>query len=187
MKLGIKGIKKRRPGLTPEKMAELGQIENPSYLLFKSMIDLTKDIENAKLFRLVNERFAVDTAMEGFKQLPKSARLGDLASKYVPENIFEYIQEISQPVKYGIGKQLVANFKFFKVIMNPATHARNIASNQILNWWKLGMNPLDPRVWGVQKEAIAEIARKGGKWTKEAKSVGYNLNTFASNEITATK
>jgi hypothetical protein len=183
-KLGIKGIKARKPGLTPEKMAELGQIENPAYLLFKSAIDLMRDVENAKLFRIVNKTFAKNAIADGLKQLPDTKRLGDLAGKYVPENIFDYIEEISQPVKYGIGKKLVAGFKFGKVIMNPATHARNIVSNQILNYWKLGMNPLDPRTiksWGI---ALKQM-KKGGKFIEEARSVGYNLNTFASNEIRA--
>ena len=182
MKLGIKGIKARKPSLTPEKMAELGQIDNPAYLLFKSMFDLTKDIENAKLFKLVNEKFGKEAIQEGFEKLPDVKRLGDLAGKFVPQNIFDYIQEISKPIEIGVGKKLVAGFKFGKVILNPATHARNILSNQVLNWWKLGMNPLDPRVIGIQGEAIQQIA-KGGKWIDEARMVGYDLNTYATNEI----
>ncbi len=395
MKIGIKGIKKRVPELTPEKMAELGQIDNPAYLLFRSTMDLTKDVENAKLFKIVNERFAKDMTEEGFKQLPITQRfittagkqsdvligirdinqkvkplfadlkktfnadkkilseignvekqltefgskraeeltkffqegqktirevaqrgiktglplveklpkdlfdiaqqikrgekydvfnleklfnegvlerngfqtikqfidyvkkpaeiipskiiettvkgnipkiiklqknteqllskskiiqgvdkksindsfrfleenintllakkeelveqlgkirLGDLSGKFVPQNIFDYIQEISKPAEYGVGKQLVANFKFFKVIMNPATHARNIVSNNILNYWKLGMNPLDPRVIQTNATALKQTL-KGGNWVDEAKTVGYNLNTFSGNEI----
>ena len=183
-KLGIKGIKARKT-LTPEQMLKLGQIDNPAYLLFKSNIDLLKDVENANLFRQVASKFGSKTLKEGFKQLPDTKRLGDLAGKYIPENVFEYIQEIAKPMNYSVGKKLVAEFKFFKVIMNPATHGRNIISNQILNWWKIGMNPADPRVWGVNAEALGEIARKGGKWMDEARQVGYNLDTLTSNEITS--
>jgi len=400
MKVGIKGIKARKAGLTPEKMKELGQIDNPAYLLFKSVFDLTKDVENAKLFRDTAKSFGSDVAQEGFKQLPKTQRLvrtgglqaqimsdikginiklkpafkelkmtfkgdrkvlsqihkaektmaslgkmraeefvkffqegnvvskvfpvsktirgvgklpehlnilgnkakgfktlddlmksdvgmelnklyesgvlersgfktlesffeyvkkpfklkpekisevalrgniqkliklqsqieklgrkatglkeldkrsiddafrfwedtisklsfkkeeyieqlgkvklGDLSGKYVPENIFNSIQEITAPVGKMFGEKVMGNFKFFKVVMNPATHARNIMSNQILNWWKLGMNPLDPRVIESNGIAIAEIAKKGGKWMDEAKTVGYNVNTLAANEL----
>lgn len=183
MKVGVKGIKARKVGLTPEKMAKLGQIDNPAYLLFKSAFDLTKDVENAKLFATVSEKMGSDIAQEGFKQLPKSQRLGVLANKFVPENIFNAIQEITEPIKDVAGKELVANFKFFKVVMNPATNARNIVSNKILNWWKLGMNPLDPRTISAEKESLIEIFRKTGKWTEEAKTVGYGLDTMASNEI----
>ena len=184
MKTGVKGIKKRVKELTPEKMAELGQIDNPGYLLFRSVIDLTKDIENAKLFNLVGKQFASDVMQEGFKQLPKTNRLGEIAGKFVPSQMFDYIQEMSEPANYTFGKKIIANFKFMKVILNPATHARNIMSNQILNWWKLGMNPLDPRTINAQLTAISEIARGGGKFMDEAKTIGYGLNTFASNELT---
>ena len=396
IKKGIKGIKARKPGLTPEKMAELGQIENPAYLLFKSSFDLFKDIENAKLFNAIAKRWGKEVAQEGFKQLPVSARLitttgkraeilgqikqvntdlkpvfknlektfkadketltliksiekgisnlsktqtdefykffqegqkitkemaergiktgvplaerlprdlfdiaqqikkgesydsfkleklfrdgvlerngfesiknfvdyakkpaaiipakigttiakgnvqkiinlqkqieklstkttglreidkrsiddayrfledtadkmltkkgelveelgglklGELAGKWVPENIFDDIQDITRPMTETFGKKAVAGFKFAKVIMNPATHARNIVSNKILNYWKLGMNPLDPRTVKAEATAIKELAKKGGKFTDEAKTVGYNLNTFAANEL----
>ena len=182
-KLGIQGIKPRKQ-LTPEKLKELGQIDNPAYLFFKSMADLTKDIENAKLFRGVSKAFASDVAKDGYTKLKDTRRLGEVSGKYVPNNIAEYINEIVKPREVGFGKKIVAGFKFAKVIMNPATHARNIASNQVLNWWKLGMNPLDPRTIDAQRLAIKEIAR-GGKYVDEAKTVGYNLNTFASQEISA--
>ncbi len=185
-KIGIKGIKARKQ-LTTEQFAkvaaEKGQIDNPAYLLFKSAFDLTKDVENAKLFRRVNRLFGTDVAQEGFKKLPKGIKLGDLSEKYVPNNMAEYLNEIIKPSEKTVGKQLVANFKFFKVIMNPATHARNIVSNKILNWWKLGMNPLDPRVISAEAESLTEIAKKGGKWIDEARPHGYNIDTFAAAEM----
>ena len=106
-------------------------------------------------------------------------KLGDLAGKYVPENMYDYIQEISDPVKYTLGKKMVADFKFFKVVMNPATHARNIVSNSILNWWKLGIGP-----WNVQKyaSAVKDIAKNSDDF-KRFQKVGGGLDTMTSNEI----
>lgn len=400
-KVGIKGGKKRVEGLTPEKMAELGQIDNPAYLLFKSSADLTRDVENAKMFKQIAEKFGTDVAQDGFTQIPKTAKytttmgkqaeiktnigkintdlkpllknlkstfkadkkilgeisqieknidelsmlreeelykffnegtqitknvpetrkimgvaklaeplqtigkqiekfdgslddfikspsgikleqlyedgvlqrngfktmeslfkyvkepykitggktvqttargnidkviqlqkrieslltksktvteidkrsindsfryleqnindlrfakeglqetladvkLGDLAGKYVPNHMAEYLTDIINPSKDTLTKELVANFKFFKVIMNPGTHARNIVSNKILNYWKLGMNPLDPRVISSDAEAIKEIAKGVGKYSDEARPLGYNLDTFASAEM----
>lgn len=188
MKKGIKGIKARKPELTPEKMAELGQIENPAYLLAKSMFDLNHDVENAKFFKVVAEKFGSDIGREGLKQLPSNARrLGLLANKFIPENIFDDIQEITR-MPGAVEKELkkvVAGFKFSKVILNPATHARNILSNKVLNWWKLGIGP-----WRFDLDA--EVAqdmlkvKKGlpTKWIREAETVGYNLNTMVANEIT---
>ena len=394
--IGIKGTKKRVKGLTPEKMEKLGQVKNPAYLYLRTQIEMIKDIENAKFFKLVNERFASNVAQEGFKQLPVSGRLmttfgkrteilsnikkvnndlkpvfkelnktfnadkktlslikntekelnllarkeaeklteffqagkkitketlgskrlgtlpdelvgiaqdikkfskfddvlnsktgikleklfldgvlerngfksmkdffnyikepfkktlpkqvettakgnipriiklqkrieklaekseklrnidkrsiddayrylddlienlsikkekaiyelektklGDLAGKWVPEHIYNAIQEVTKPIDKTLGNKVIGAFKYSKVVLNPATHARNIVSNSILNWWKLGMNPADPRVISVQAEAAKQIA-KGGKWVDEAKPLGYNLNTFATNEL----
>lgn len=395
--VGIKGIKKRVDDLSPEQMKELGQIDNPAYLLFKSAFDLTRDIENAKLFKNVAEKFGTDVAQEGFTQMPKTAKyvtsagkqaeilsgvkkintdlkplftglkqtfkadkkvlseigqleskfsdltklqgdelykffnegekiikttstarklgtipealqplanivknfndfetfikskdsiqlekafedgvlerngfssmkkffdtvknpfkeattgtkeviakgessklvklqkqiesvlsksktlkeidkrsiddsfrlleknindlrfskeellegladakLGDLAGKYVPDNVALYLNEIIEPAKNPFIKNTVANFKFFKVVMNPATHARNIISNKILNYWKLGMNPLDPRTISSEAQAVKEIAKGSGKWIDEARPLGYDLNSFASQEM----
>lgn len=182
-KTGIKGIKKRVEDLSPEKMKELGQIDNPAYLLFKSAVDLTRDVENAKLFKTVGERFGTDVAQAGFTKLPTGVRLGSLSGKYIPDHMALYMKEIIEPAKNTFTKQLVGNFKFFKVVMNPGTHARNVVSNKILNYWKLGMNPLDPRVIATDIEAGREILKGSGKWITEARPLGYNLNTFASAEM----
>jgi len=111
------------------------------------------------------------------------AKLGDLAGKYIPSNMAEYLQDIISPAKDSFAKALVGNFKFFKVVMNPATHARNIISNKMLNYWKLGMNPLDPKVIKAEATAIGEITKGFGKWSDEARSFGYNVDTFASAEM----
>lgn len=181
-KVGIKGILKRKD-LSQEAMKELGQIDNPAYLLFKSAFDLSKDVENAKMFKTVAEKFGTNVAQEGFTKLPTGTRLGSLAGKYVPDHMAEYLKEIITPSANTIQKQLVANFKFFKVVMNPGTHARNIISNKILNYWKLGMNPLDPRVIKSDLTAVKEIAKGAGKWSDEARPLGYSLDTFASAEM----
>ena len=180
---GIKGIKNRVDDLSPEKMAELGQIDNPAYLLFKSAFDLTRDVENAKLLRAVSQKFGTDVAQEGFTKIGTGKKWGELAGKYVPDHMASYLNEVIEPAQSTLAKNLVANFKFFKVVMNPGTHARNIVSNKILNYWKLGMNPLDPRVVASDIEAVKEIAKGTGKWTEEARPLGYNLNTFASQEM----
>ena len=182
-KVGIKKMFARSKDLTPEGMEKLGQIDNPAYLLFKSAFDLSKNVENAKMFKVIAEKFGTDVAQEGFTKLPEGVRLGVLAGKYIPDHMAEYLKEIIAPSANTIQKQLVANFKFFKVVMNPATHARNIVSNKILNYWKLGMNPLDPRVINSDLTAIKEIAKGVGKWSDEARPLGYSLDTFASAEM----
>lgn len=181
-RVGIKGIKSRK---AVEDVSELRltQVDNPAYLLFKSAVDLTRDVENARLFKGVAEKFGTDIAQDGFTKLSTGQRLGALSGKYVPDNIASYLNEIIEPSNMNLGKQAVANFKFFKVVMNPGTHARNIVSNKLLNYWKLGMNPLDPRVIKSDAIAIKEIAKGVGKWSDEARPLGYNVDTFASAEL----
>ena len=93
-KSGSKGITKTgKARKAVENISEfnLTQVDNPAYLLFKSMVDLTKDVENAKLLRAVNKSFGTDIAQEGFSQISTSKRWGDLAGKYIPDNMKEYI------------------------------------------------------------------------------------------------
>lgn len=179
--VGQKGIKSRVEELSAERMAD--RIENPAYLLMKTAIDLTRDVENAKMFKEINKRFATDIAQPGFTKMSDGIRLGELAGKYVPDHMAPYLNQIIEPVSNPIERYLIGNFKYAKVVLNPATHIRNIMSNMVLNYWKLGMNPLDPRTISAQKEALAEIATGTGKWIDEATPLGYNLDTFASQEL----
>lgn len=181
-KVGVSGIKKRKEVAD---VAEFGltQVDKPAYLLFKSIVDLTKDVENAKMLKAVSERFGTKTLQEGFTKIPTGVKYANLGGKYIPDNMAMYLKEIVEPAKNTLAKQTVASFKFAKVILNPGTHARNLMSNQILNYWKLGMNPLDPRVMKTNAEALGEIKKGTGKWIEEAKPLGYNLDTFASAEM----
>ena len=181
--VGIKGGKKRVADLTPEAMAKLGQIDNPAYLFAKTGIDLARDVENAKLLKAVNKSWGTDVAQEGFTKITDSKRWGSLAGKYIPDNMASNLNHIIEKPVSNLGTKAVSAFKFNKVLLNPATHARNLMSNQILNYWKLGMNPLDPRVIKANATALKEIAKGGGKYADEAKKFGYGLDTFIANEF----
>jgi CRISPR/Cas system CSM-associated protein Csm2 small subunit len=109
-------------------------------------------------------------------------KLGELGGKYVPDNIHKDLMEMFA-TKSDTEKKLekiMHGFKFGKVVLNPATHVRNVMSNMILNWWKLGIGPWRADLYG---EAMGEILKGSGKWIKEAKTAGYGLDTFAANEI----
>jgi len=181
----IKGARfKKAKLLEPETLAkrkELGEITEAGYPLVKGMMQLNHDIANAKLFGEVSKKFSVKTARKGFEKLPSVNSLGDLTSKYVPKPIFDDIQEIMRArtaAEKGLGK-VVAGFKFGKVIMNPATHARNVLSNSLLNYWDIGLGPWRLDIYG---EAAKQMATKGKYW-KEARKVGLGLDTFAAREI----
>ena len=176
--LGIKGTKKRVEELTAEKAKELGQIENPAYLLGKTIIDMVKDVENAKFFRVVNEKWGTDVAQEGFTKLPDTLKWGDLAGKYIPDDMAKYVNETLNP-SAAFGHKLVGQFKYMKVVFSPATHFRNIISNKILNWWKLGIGP-----WRLDLDvaAIKDIRTKS-EWYQRAQRAGMSASSYASNEL----
>ena len=66
-----------------------------------------------------------------------------------------------------------------KVVLNPGTHIRNIISNRILNWWKLGIGP-----WRLDLDVRVGLELKNkGKYWKEWTSVGGGADTYAAVEL----
>ena len=156
----------------------LGEITEAGYPTAKGLVQLNYIAENAKFFNVVNKRFAKNLFEEGFKKLPDTKTLGKLAGKYIPEPIYDDIYEIIRPRDYGLGRKMVAGFKYGKVILNPATHIRNIISNFILNSWE-GLSPTRLDIYG---EAAKQLTIKG-KWYQEAVQQGLGMNTYTANEI----
>ncbi len=110
-------------------------------------------------------------------------KLGELSGKWVPEHIYKMVQEVANPAKNTLENKIVANFKFAKVLLNPAAWARNAMSNTILNWWKLGIGPWRADLYA---EATKEVFM-GGKWADEARTVGFDLKNagFINSELNA--
>ena len=165
----------------PEEIREvMGEIMEAGYPTAKGLVQMKSAVEHAKLFAETASKWGSDVLKEGFEKLPDTKRLGQLTSKFVPKAIYDDIQEITRiktPLEKGLGK-IVGGFKFGKVILNPATHARNIMSNSILNSWE-GLNPYRIDIYG---EAAKELITKG-KWYQEATEQGLGLNTYAAKEI----
>ena len=103
--------------------------------------------------------------------------LGELSGKYIPKAIFDDIQEITRP-SLGLQGKIVGGFKFCKVILNPATHARNIISNMLLN----SFEGLSPHRLDIYAKAAKQISTKGDMY-KEAQKFGLGLNTFVAQEL----
>ena len=162
----------------PEAVREsMGEILEAGYPTAKGLVQLNKSVEQAKFFNEVAGKWGKDILEEGFSKLPETKRLGFLAGKSVPTPIFDDIQEMIRPVK-DITKKIVGSWKFSKVVMNPATHARNVMSNFILN----DFEGLSPARIDIYAEAGKQLIKKGDYY-KEAKKMGLGLNTFASREI----
>lgn len=103
---------------------------------------------------------------------------GDLAGKYIPDSMAKYVNEVADP-KSAFGSKLVGEFKYMKVVFSPATHMRNIISNKILNWWKLGIGP-----WRFDLDAAAiKDIKTNSEMYQRAKRAGMGGSTYASNEL----
>jgi len=179
LRIDVSRFKKRTD--IPEDVREaMGEILEAGYPTAKSLVQLNQAIERAKFFGEVAGKWSKDIIEEGFSKLPDVKTLGKLAGKAVPTPIFDDIQElirVKSPAEKVLSK-IVGGFKFSKVILNPATHARNIMSNFILNSFE-GLSPARLDIYGT---AAKHLATKG-KWYQEAKQVGLGLDTFASREL----
>jgi len=104
--------------------------------------------------------------------------MGDLAGKYVPDKMATYLNEAVD--SSGVfGHRIVSEFKFMKVVFNPASNLRNIMSNKILNWWKLGIGP-----WRLDYDvsALRSILKKD-EFFQRAQKAGMGASTYAANEL----
>lgn len=174
----------RRKDLPDDVLEALEEIHEAGFPTADAMVRLAKSVETAKFFKQAS-KFSkefddvAEATAEGFKRLPDTATLGHLRNKYVPEFIYDDIQQMIP--KSGTFKQiegpLVGAFKYSKVVLNPATHARNVMSNQILNSFE-GLTPGHP----VYVKAAREIAKKGPEY-QEAQKFGLGVNSFAANEL----
>lgn len=171
---------KKRTDIPEDVREAMGEILEAGYPTAKSLVQLNQAVERAKFFGTVASKWAKETIEEGFSKLPDVKTLGELAGKAVPIPIFDDIQEIiriKSPAEKALSK-IVGGFKFSKVILNPATHARNIMSNFLLNSFE-GLSPARLDIYG---QAAKQIATKGDLY-QEARAVGLGLDTFASKEL----
>jgi hypothetical protein len=181
----ILGNRFLKRGDIPESVrASMGEIKEPAYPVARGIAQLTHDVETAKLFREVadNPEWASDTVKEGFVQLSGQAKkLGKLANKYVHPEIARDINEmvrVPETVE-RVYKDLLGKWKFGKVVLNPATHVRNLIGNSIM----LDQSGVD---LAQQPKLIARSLQEmkgSGKFFTEAKDGGLFGNEFVGSEI----
>ena len=145
----------------------MGDVKGEKTAALSKMVKLEEEINNLRF----NKEDLVDEIAFN--------KTGQLAGKYIPEKMMEYLDEVISPTADSIGNKIMAEFKFSKVVLSPATHVRNVVSNMVLNWWKLGISPLRLDLYG---SAIKDIATKSPMY-RRAQKAGLGANTYASQEL----
>jgi hypothetical protein len=146
-RLRLQGMKHRKE-LSTETLARLGQIEEPALALQTRVHQLSQTIANNKLLKTVannpewstaNKKLGDKLVAEGkMIKMPKSDALGELSEKYVIKPLARdlnsaFIAAPKQGATIGsVYRSTLSAWKFSKVVLNPATHARNMMTNTML-------------------------------------------------------
>ncbi len=160
------------------------EIMDGGYVTAKGMVQMNELVAKGTMFHNISKttHLASKAAQEGFTQLPKSKGLGALSEMWVQGPAAEYINEMIKPRTTGIWRKIIAGFKFGKVILNPATHARNMMSNLVLNGME-GMSIANPRTWKSYGRASKQMATKGDWLQALTEKYGVGMDGMASQEI----
>ncbi len=173
---------KRREDIPEEVRALMGEIEEPAYPVAKGISQLTHDVETARLFNLVADRpeWVSAEPRPGFVQMPESKKLGRLSGQFVQRHIADDINQIIRSRSEGekIYRALLSEWKYSKVVLNPATHGRNTMSNTILAY----LGGLPPTRVDIYAVALKDLRRQG-RWYREAKQTGLLESTYARAEL----
>jgi hypothetical protein len=129
------------------------------------------------------KKFGEDAAKPGFAQVPDVKAAGPAAGKWFPQAIADDLnQGMTKPGKMmqkwrtGVGW-----WKYGKVVLNPATHGRNIMSNYMLASMA-GLSPFRPQRYVQAMRALNP--KNNDAYFREAKAAGTFLqDTYAAAEL----
>lgn len=130
------------------------------------------------LSKLTNYRGLVSATEKPNYMRMKSGGLKDM---WVPRDVgleLDAIQQVPQIAKGWYNKWFMSPWKMGKVILRPATHARNVLSNAILNDWG-GLPFYRVDVYG---RAVAQMMKNGGAYKDFKRSTGVGTN-FTQTDI----
>jgi len=129
------------------------------------------------------KKFGEDAFQPGFAQVPDVKAAGPAAGKWFPQAIADDLnQGMTKPGKMmqkwrtGVGW-----WKYGKVVLNPATHGRNMMSNYMLATMA-GLSPFRPQRYVQAMRALNP--KNNDAYFREAKAVGTFLqDTYAAAEL----
>ena len=175
----------------------LGVIEEAPYPVAKMMGVQQSDVLKGKLFEQVANniewaRAGVDPATGrkiGVEDVPanfvkaEGEAFGKLDGMYVRKDVWDDLREVEEwrGAAVQLWDKAMGAWKFGKVVLNPATHARNFMSNVVLAYFG-DVNPVtDAGVYAKAAKALS--AGESNALYKEAADWGLFNDTYVSSEI----
>jgi len=199
-----KGYAHRREDIPDEAKKMLGQIDEAAFAGAKGAFTQKADLIKDRLFKSVLERpdWAIPTRFknprtgevtvkkladppDNFVQVQSQSGedYGALEGAWVRRDIWDDLREVQEWRGAFIQNwdKALGWWKYGKVVLNPATHARNTMSNMILAYLG-GLNPADAKTYGKAAKAVMQGEKNAAY--KEAADWGLFNDTFVSAEIT---
>jgi len=136
IRLRLDGLK-RRQELSAEVLRKMGEIKEPALPTAIRVKQLSETVTNAKLFKnvAVNSEWVSDANITGkMIKMADSPSMGALRNKWVIPEIGQDVNAIvgAKEVAFAGYKKALSAWKYGKVVLNPATHVRNMMSNSML-------------------------------------------------------
>ena len=136
IRLRLDGMKKKQQ-LSAEVLRKMGEIKEPAFPTAVRTKQISDTVTNAKLFKQVssNPEWVANANLTGdMIKMPNSPNMGALRNKWVVPEIGKDINSIVEAKAFAIPvySKALSAWKYGKVVLNPATHVRNMMSNSML-------------------------------------------------------
>ena len=138
LRLRLDGLKHRKD-LSSEVLKQMGEIKEPALPTAIRVKEISTSLANNKVFNAVakNPEWTATKNLTGDMILmPKNPALGALSGKFVIKEIAQDINAITSLKLQNKALEFYSKglqaWKYSKVVLNPATHSRNILANSIL-------------------------------------------------------
>lgn len=140
---GVKDLRLRLAGLKHKKdlsekvLKQMGEIKEPALPTAIRVKEISSSIANNKIFNQVakNPEWVANSNTTGtLIKMADTPALGALKGKWVVPEIAEEVNAITQAASQSMNwyAKGMSAWKYGKVVLNPATHARNMMSNSML-------------------------------------------------------
>lgn len=179
----------RRLEMPDEVQKMMGRIDEAAFPIAKMAGVQSSDIIKGRLFKDVSNNSAWAMPKQAFQnEVPKNwimvsdEKFGALDGMYVRKDIWDDLREVEEWRGAFVRNwdKMLGAWKYGKVVLNPATHARNFMSNMILAYFG-DVNPGDVKTYTKALKSLNQ--GEDNIHFKEADDWGLFNDTFVSSEI----